>query len=118
MAGTSRSSSSKSMSSAKPARLFAALGDPLRLRLVTRLGDGGPLSITELTSGSRVSRQAVTKHLRVLEGAGLARSRRHGRERRWELDGDELAAAQAQLEKVAAQWDRRLARLKALVETD
>lgn len=106
------------MSSAKPARLFAALGDPLRLRLVARLGEGGPLSITELTSGTRVSRQAVTKHLRVLQGAGLARSRRNGRERRWELDGEELAAAQAQLEKVAAQWDRRLARLKALVESD
>jgi DNA-binding transcriptional ArsR family regulator len=100
----------------RAAPVFAALGDPTRLRLVERLGIGGPASITKLTRGSRVTRQAITKHLRVLETVGLVRASRHGREQRWELDGDELAAVQHQLSVVAAHWDRALQRLRAMVE--
>jgi DNA-binding transcriptional ArsR family regulator len=81
--------SHKATSAAQPgasALLFAALGDPTRLRLVSRLCEGGPLSIARLTAGSRLTRQAITKHLRVLKGAGLVRSRRRGRESLWQLE--------------------------------
>ena len=72
--------------SADAAPVFAALGDETRLRLVARLSSEGPLSIAQLTRGGQVTRQAVTKHLHVLADAGVARSRRRGRERIWELE--------------------------------
>ena len=119
MAGMNKSSRSQNTLRPKPAAMvFAALGDPTRLKLVARLGDDGPMSITRLTQGTRVSRQAITTHLRVLQTARLVRSARHGREKLWELAGDELAQARGELETIAGQWDRRLARLKALVEDD
>ena len=96
--------------------VFAALGDPTRLGLVARLGAGGPLSIAHLTAGSAVTRQAVTKHLIVLAGAGLVRDVRRGRERIWELEPDRLAAARRYLDEISGQWDEALARLKELVE--
>jgi DNA-binding transcriptional ArsR family regulator len=68
------------------ALLFAALGDKTRLRLVFRLSDDGPMPITKLTAGSHVTRQAITKHLRVMEQVGLVRSTRRGRESVWQLD--------------------------------
>jgi len=98
------------------APLFAALGDETRLRLVSRLCGGGPMSITRLTAGSKVTRQAITKHLRVMEEAGLARSTRRGRERVWQLDERRLKEARYQLEQIAKQWDEALERLRALVE--
>lgn len=98
------------------APVFAALGDPTRLRLLARLGAEGPLSITRLTAGTEVSRQAVTKHLRVLEEAELARGVRHGREQLWELRPEPLAAARRSLEILSQRWDEALARLKAAVE--
>jgi DNA-binding transcriptional ArsR family regulator len=101
-----------------PAPLFAALGDETRLHLVTRLSAEGPLSITRLTSDASVTRQAVTKHLRVLADAGLASSARVGRETIWELEPQSLEAAGAYLDEISAQWDRALARLKALVEEE
>ena len=64
----------------RPERVFAALGDETRLRIVSRLGERGRLSIVTLTEGTRVTRQAISKHLRVLEDAGLVRSPRQGRE--------------------------------------
>lgn len=97
--------------------VFAALSDETRLSLVTALAGGRPRSITQLTDGSRLTRQAITKHLRVLEGAGLVRSSRRGRESRFELDPQPLAELRAYLERVSEQWDQALARLKALVET-
>jgi len=98
------------------APVFAALGDETRLRLVARLGTEGPLSIARLTSGTEVTRQAVTKHLHVLADAGLARGTRHGRERRWELEPEPLQEARRCLDLISAQWDEALARLKAAVE--
>ena len=98
------------------APLFAALGDEMRLRLVARLCEGGPLSITTLTTGSRVTRQAITKHLRVLEGAGLVRSRRRGRERLWQLEQRRLREARRYLDLISLQWDEALGRLRKLVE--
>jgi DNA-binding transcriptional ArsR family regulator len=98
------------------APLFAALGDETRLRLVLRLSSGGPGSIARLSEKSKVSRQAITKHLEVLHGAGLVRSNRQGRERVWELAPERLAAAHGYLDRISAQWDDALGRLRAFVE--
>ena len=99
------------------APVFAALGDQTRLALVAKLSDGRPYSISELTSGSRLTRQAITKHLRVLEGAGLVRHVRAGRERRFELDPRPIHDLRRYLDSVSAQWDQALARLKSFVES-
>ncbi len=96
--------------------MFAALGDETRLRLVARLVSDGPQSITRLTEGARVTRQAVTKHLRVMEQARLVRCSRRGRETVWQFDPQRLADAQRYLDQISAQWDEALARLKAFVE--
>lgn len=74
------------------------------------------MSITRLTAGSRVTRQAVTKHLRVLEEAGLARSTRRGRESIWQLEQRRLHGARRYLEFISMQWDDALERLRAFVE--
>ena len=100
------------------APVFAALGDETRLRLVARLSSEGPLSIAQLTWGEQVTRQAVTKHLNVLAGAGVARSRPRGRERIWELEPGALLEARAYLESVSARWDVVLARLQRFVEEE
>ena len=96
--------------------LFAALGDETRLALVDRLGAGGPQSITHLTAGSAVTRQAITKHLHVLAAAGLVHDVRRGRERIWALDTDRLDEARRCLDQIAQQWDEALERLKTFVE--
>jgi DNA-binding transcriptional ArsR family regulator len=98
------------------APVFAALGDNVRLRIVTRLCDGGPMSITSLTAGSRVTRQAVSKHLLVLQQAGLVRSARRGRERIWRLEQRRLKEARHYLETISEQWDEPLGRLRALAQ--
>jgi DNA-binding transcriptional ArsR family regulator len=98
------------------APIFAALGDATRLRLVTRLGSSGPMSIARLTAGTEVTRQAVTKHLRVLADAGLARGVRRGRERLWTLEPGQLQEARRYLDLISRSWDERLARLKDFVE--
>src|ERR1700752_2476191 len=87
------------------ATVFAALGDRTRLRLAARLADGARLSITKLTTGSAMTRQAVTKHLRVMEHAGLVRSSRQGRERVWRLEQQRLEEARRYLNQISAQWD-------------
>ncbi len=101
-----------------PARVFAALGDKTRLRLVTRLSHGRPRSIAELTSGSRLTRQAITKHLRVLERAGIVHSVRAGRESRFQLDPKPFENIREYLDFVSQQWDLALARLKSFVEAE
>lgn len=101
---------------ASSAQLFAALGDETRLGLIARLCARGPLSITELTAGSRVTRQGITKHLRVMERSGLAHGTRRGRESVWEVDGQRVEEARRYLEEISRQWDKALARLKAFVE--
>jgi DNA-binding transcriptional ArsR family regulator len=98
------------------APVFAALGDRTRLRLVARLGQEGPLSIARLTDGTDVTRQAVTKHLRVLEGAGLARGSRRGREQLWRLEAAPLADARRSLDLISQRWNEALGRLKEAVE--
>ena len=99
-----------------PARVFGALGDRTRLRLVARLCAAGPRSIARLTAGSDVSRQAVSKHLHVLAGAGLVHGRRQGRQTIFDVDRAQLDAARAFLDLKSAWWDDTLGRLKAAVE--
>jgi DNA-binding transcriptional ArsR family regulator len=106
----------KRFSPGRAAPIFAALGDETRLRIVTRLSAGGPMSIAHLTRDAAVTRQAVTKHLNVLALAGLARSSRLGRESVWELQPEPLDAARNCLEGISAQWDSALDRLKTFVE--
>jgi DNA-binding transcriptional ArsR family regulator len=100
------------------ASVFAALGDETRLSLLSKLTNGEPQSISHLTSGTRLTRQAVTKHLRVLQGAGVVRANRVGRESRFALDPRTIIDAQTYLDQVSRQWDSALARLKALVEEE
>jgi DNA-binding transcriptional ArsR family regulator len=88
--------------------VFAALGDPTRLQLVARLCAGGPQSIARLTAGSKVTRQAVTKHLLVLAGARLVRCERQGRESRWSLEPDGLDVARRYLDQISLDWNQRL----------
>jgi DNA-binding transcriptional ArsR family regulator len=98
------------------AAVFAALGDETRLSVLARLAQGETQSIARLTAGTRLTRQAVTKHLRVLETAGVVRSFRVGRESQYALEPKKLDEVRDYLADVSAQWDRALARLKALVE--
>lgn len=113
------------MSDKRPSRLsalkvratvFAALGDETRLAVLSKLLSGEPQSIARLTDGTQLTRQAVTKHLRVLEDAGVVRSVRSGRELLFELEPRPIEDASAYLEGIARQWDDALARLKAFVE--
>jgi DNA-binding transcriptional ArsR family regulator len=101
---------------AKAAPIFAALGDETRLHIVARLCRAGPLSITGITEGARVSRQAITKHLHALDDAGLVTSSRAGREVIWELQTQRLAEARSYLDDISDQWDAAINRLRAFVE--
>jgi DNA-binding transcriptional ArsR family regulator len=98
------------------ARVFAALGDPTRLRLVAVLCAGGALSIAQLTTNTNISRQAVTKHLHVLSGAGVARDMKVGRQRLWQLDPARIEQAKQSLEVIGRQWELTLGKLKAFAE--
>jgi DNA-binding transcriptional ArsR family regulator len=98
------------------APVFAALGDETRLSLVARLCRGEPRSISALTEGSRLTRQAITKHLQVLKNAGIVRCVRAGRESLFELDPEPIIEIKEHLDLVSAQWDQALARLKSFVE--
>ncbi|HEX4210341.1 MAG TPA: metalloregulator ArsR/SmtB family transcription factor [Candidatus Binataceae bacterium] len=114
----SRTRSSASAKFAQAAPIFAALGDETRLRVVARLCGAGPLPIARLADGAGVSRQAITKHLHALEGAGLAYSSRVGREQLWELRTKQLSEAREYLDQISQQWDAALDRLRAMVETE
>jgi DNA-binding transcriptional ArsR family regulator len=98
------------------ATVFAALGDETRLTVLAKLLSGEPQSIARLTEGTQLTRQAVTKHLHVLESAGVVRSTRAGREALYELQPRPIEDARAYLDRIAQQWDDALARLKAFVE--
>jgi DNA-binding transcriptional ArsR family regulator len=100
------------------APIFAALGDRTRLALVARLSQGELYSISQLTQGSRLTRQAITKHLRVLEDAGMVRRMRRGRESLFAFSPEPLDEAKSYLESVSEQWEQALARLKMFVEDD
>ena len=112
----SRAHSAAEAKLTKAAPVFAALGDPTRLRVIARLCGEGPLSITQLSAGARVTRQAITKHLHTLSEAGLVCNRRRGRERIWELELKRLEMAHECLDQISAQWDEAIGRLKAFVE--
>ena len=96
--------------------MFAALGDPVRLALLDRLNDGRARSIRDLTAGTGLTRQGVTKHLKVLERSGLVEAARVGRERRYTCQPRVLNEARIYLEQVAAEWDQALHRLRSFVE--
>lgn len=100
----------------RSAPIFAALGDETRLRLVSRLCDEGPMSITRLTMGFRVTRQAIAKHLHVMEAAGLVTNKRHGRHSVWQLDSRRVDEARHYLDLISKQWDDALGRLRKFVE--
>ncbi|HUQ01600.1 MAG TPA: metalloregulator ArsR/SmtB family transcription factor [Kofleriaceae bacterium] len=103
---------------AAAAPVFAALGDPTRLAIISRLCLEGPLPIVSLTERAKVTRQAVTKHLEALAEVGLVRSSRDGRERIWTLEPGGLVAASRYLDQISRRWDDRIERLRAFVETD
>jgi DNA-binding transcriptional ArsR family regulator len=98
--------------------VFAALGDETRLSLVVRLSKGRPCSISQLSEGFKVSRQAITKHLRVLESVGMVRSARAGRQSLFELNLRPIESIKQYLDLVSEQWDRALFRLKSYVEDE
>src|SRR5437660_2631532 len=98
------------------APVFAALGDETRLLLVAKLCRGQSSSISELTEGSKLTRQAITKHLRVLERVGIVHSIRAGRESRFKFNPEPIKDIREYLDLVSAQWDEALSRLKAFVE--
>jgi DNA-binding transcriptional ArsR family regulator len=98
------------------ASIFAALGDETRLRLIAVLCAGGALSIAQLTSGTAITRQGVTKHLRVLAEAGLVRDVKVGREHLWEFEPARLEEARRSLERIGQHWDHALSKLKMFVE--
>jgi DNA-binding transcriptional ArsR family regulator len=100
------------------AHVFAALGDETRLLLLARLSDGRRISISHLARGFRLSRQAITKHLHVLEGAGLVHAARHGRESLFEFRPKPIEQIKEYLDLVSRHWDQALARLKSIVESD
>ena len=112
----SRSRGSAALRATDAVPVFAALGDATRLGLVGRLSVEGPLSITRLSEGTGVTRQAVTRHLHTLGDAGLVRDSRRGRERVWALEPRRLEQATRYLEQVAARWDAAAERLQAFVE--
>jgi DNA-binding transcriptional ArsR family regulator len=100
------------------APVFAALGDTTRLRLLGRLSSDGPLSITRLSEGTGVTRQAITRHLNALEEVGLVRDMKQGRERVFSLEARRLEVARRYLTEIESQWDAAAARLKAFVENE
>jgi DNA-binding transcriptional ArsR family regulator len=108
--------SSAAADAARAAPLFAALGDETRLRIVRRLCAEGPLSITALTDGARISRQAITKHLNALAGAGLVSGERSGRASVWQLEARRLDDVRKYLDEISRQWDAAVERLRAMVE--
>ncbi|HEV2541863.1 MAG TPA: metalloregulator ArsR/SmtB family transcription factor [Methylobacterium sp.] len=108
--------SSAEAASADPAPVFAALGDRTRLSLLMTLSDGRTRSIATLSAQTKLTRQAVTKHLRVLEGAGLVSSARVGRESLFVFEPELVAEARTYLDQVSAQWDDALSRLRSFVE--
>lgn len=113
-----RKSSSAALKTEYQATIFAALGDATRLSLVAKLIDGKPHSISTLASDTHITRQAITKHLRVLEDVGIVTNLKSGRESLYELDTKPLESVQKYLAVISDEWDRSLNRLKAFVENN
>lgn len=98
------------------ASVFAALGDEVRLSLIAKLCAGQPYSISQLTEGTGLTRQAITKHLRVLESVGIVHGVHRGRESLFEFDPKPMEETKKYLNFVSEQWDQALSRLKSFVE--
>lgn len=96
--------------------MFDALGDPNRLQIVTRLCDGWPCSTSQVTQVVGVRRQAITKHLLLLEPVGLVSSELHGTERIWRIEPEPLADASGYLTALSKRWDNAIDRLRAQLE--
>lgn len=96
--------------------LWSAIGDPTRRRMLDLLLAGGPGTATSLSEQLPVTRQAVAKHLGVLDRAGLVHGSTTGREKRYQIDDAQFARAVAQLTEVGEAWDGRLSRIKRLAE--
>ena len=111
-----KSRSSMTAKRPAPAPVFAALGDETRLSIVAKLSGGGPWSISQLTEGSKLTRQAITKHLRVLERVKIVHSVRAGRESLFAFDPEPMEGVKTYLDLVSEQWDQTLSRLKSFVE--
>ncbi|MEU9131503.1 metalloregulator ArsR/SmtB family transcription factor [Kitasatospora sp. NPDC048540] len=105
------------MSTAVDDELWSAIGDPTRRRMIDLLLSDGQGTATTLSAHLPITRQAVTKHLAVLDRVGLVRSAPSGREKRYHVDEAQLARAVAQLNAVGELWDARLRRIKTLAET-
>src|SRR5687768_4161395 len=116
--GMSRSRATSALKVTEAVPVFAALADETRLGLLGRLSVEGPLSITRLSEGTGVTRQAITRHLHALGDVGLVRDARRGRERVFELDLKRLEKAQRYLDQIAAQWDVAADRLRSFVEDE
>jgi DNA-binding transcriptional ArsR family regulator len=99
------------------ANIFAALGDPTRLKLVAALCAGGAFSIAQLTVTTEMSRQGITKHLQVLGDAGIVRDVKLGRERLWQLEPAQIEEAKRTLEMIGRQWETALGNLKSFAES-
>jgi DNA-binding transcriptional ArsR family regulator len=112
----SRKRHSTAIKRQRNAPVFAALGDDTRLALVAKLSAGQPHSISQLTEGSRLTRQAISKHLRVLESVGIVRSVHKGRESLFKFDPKPIDETKRYLDEVSNQWDQALNRLKSFVE--
>ena len=97
-------------------RLWAALGDPMRLRLLDLLLERGETTASTLAGELPITRQGIAKHLVVLDRAGLVQARRVGRETRFTVRDDRLGEAQKQMARVASRWDERLATIKRIAE--
>ncbi|WP_204079268.1 ArsR/SmtB family transcription factor [Mycobacterium riyadhense] len=102
--------------SAIGAQVFDALGDPNRLRIIVRLCEVGPCSTSQVTQAIPATRQAASKHLQLLEAAGLVTSKRRGRERVWTVQTEPLARASDYLTQLSRRWDAAVDRLRAYVE--
>jgi DNA-binding transcriptional ArsR family regulator len=100
----------------RQAPLFAALGDETRLSLIARLCQASGQSITQLAEGTKLTRQAVTKHLQVLERVGLVRSVRKGRETLFEFDAAPIETMTQYLDLVSKQWDNKLTDLQKFLD--
>lgn len=98
------------------APIFAALGDTTRLEIVARLSYRGPQTVAKLAIHSGVSRQAISKHVHVLEHAGLVRGKKLGRERLLELETRRFEEARRYLNDISVEWDAALDRLRKIVE--
>jgi DNA-binding transcriptional ArsR family regulator len=104
------------VSASSPAPVFAALGDRTRLSLLMKLSDGQTRSIAKLSADTKLTRQAITKHLHVLESAGLVSSIRVGRESQFAYRPEPITDVRSYLDSVSAQWDEALSRLRSFVE--